>query len=196
LLITPGRFLAFAALFQFVPADTRQLLRVLSGTFGAELPSLRITGRCSVYASLVYAVVVALSFITLQCAGRGSLAACAANRRRHRGLSVLSYASWRDTKPYRAAAADLAGCGRIDQSRQDHAVLPPRLASIAALLEHSFAVLYDDARWRSMFRSALLCVSYLQWPWLALRWEICGGQPAAAQRRGQDLASMWRRIVW
>jgi len=73
------------------------------------------------------------------------------------------------------------------------------LASIAALLEHSYDVLYDDAVVAQYVQVGLLCVSY-----------FCGGLAGAYRlaklRRGQPAtggnaaATIWpvcpRRTVW
>ncbi len=65
------------------------------------------------------------------------------------------------------------------------------LASIAALLEHSYSVLYDDAVAAQYVQVGLLCMSYFAVAWLAhslTKYAVESQQ--LAQRRGQDLARL------
>ena len=163
----------------------------LSGTFGAELPLVTDNWTLFFYASLVYAVVVALSFIPLQLRWPrftwqlalqigGDIA----------GLSVLSYASGGiQSNIGLLLLISLAAAGLISRGRIT--LFFAALASIAALLEHSFAVLYDDAAVAQYVQVALLCVSYFAVAWLAHTLaKYAVDSQLLAQRRGQDLASM------
>lgn len=65
------------------------------------------------------------------------------------------------------------------------------LASIAALLEHTFSVLYDDAPFTQYIQAALLCVSYFAVAGLAHKLaQYALDSKKLAQRRGRDLIGM------
>jgi two-component system sensor histidine kinase PilS (NtrC family) len=65
------------------------------------------------------------------------------------------------------------------------------LASIAALLEHAFAVLYDDAPLTQYVQVGLLCVSYFAVAGLAHKLaQYALDNQKLAQRRGRDLIGM------
>lgn len=163
----------------------------LAGTFGTALSLGTRSWALFFYASVVYAAVAMLSFIPLkfhwprfawQLAWQigGDIA----------GLSVLSYASGGiQSSVGSLLLISLAAAGLI--SRGKITLFFAALASIAALLEHSFAVLYDDAAASQYLQVGLLCVSYFAVAWLAhtlAKYAVDSQQ--LAQRRGQDLASM------
>ena len=172
--------LALASLFVF-----------LAGAFG---PSLSLGARnWTVFfaASLIYAAAVTISFIPLrlhwprfnwQLAGQvgGDII----------GLSVLSYASGGiQSSIGLLLLVSLAAAGLI--SRGKITLFFAALASIAALLEHSYAVLYDDAVVAQYVQVGLLCISYFAVAWLAhtlAKYAVDSQQ--LAQRRGHDLASL------
>jgi len=172
--------LALASLFVF-----------LAGAFG---PSLSLGARnWTVFyvTGLIYAVAVMLSFIPLrlrwprfawQLASQigGDIAA----------LSVLSYASGGiQSSIGLLLLVSLAAAGMI--SRGKITLFFAALASIAALLEHSYDVLYGDAVVAQYVQVGLLCVSYFAVAWLAhtlAKYAVDSQQ--LAQRRGHDLASL------
>jgi two-component system sensor histidine kinase PilS (NtrC family) len=163
----------------------------LSGTFGDELPLVTHNWTLFFYGSVAYAVAVALSYIPLQLRWPhftwqlalqigGDIA----------GLSVLSYASGGiQSNIGLLLLISLAAAGLISRGRIT--LFFAALASIAALLEHSFSVLYDDAAEAQYVQVALLCVSYFAVAWLAHTLaKYAVDSQLLAQRRGQDLASM------
>lgn len=163
----------------------------LSGTFGEELPLVTHNWTLFFYGSVAYASVVALSYIPLQLRWPhftwqlalqigGDIA----------GLSVLSYASGGiQSNIGLLLLISLAAAGLISRGRIT--LFFAALASIAALLEHSFSVLYDDAAEAQYVQVALLCVSYFAVAWLAHTLaKYAVDSQLLAQRRGQDLASM------
>lgn len=163
----------------------------LAGAFG---PSLSLGARnwpVFFATSLIYAAVVMISFIPLQLrwprftwqlAGQvGSDIV---------GLSVLSYASGGiQSSIGLLLLVSLASAGLISRGRIT--LFFAALASIAALLEHSFAVLYGDAEVAQYVQVGLLCISYFAVAWLAhtlAKYAVDSQQ--LAQRRGHDLASL------
>ncbi len=105
-------------------------------------------------------------------------------------LSILSYASGGIQNSIglllliSLAAAGLISRGRIT-------LFFAALATIATLIEHSVAVLYDDAPVTQYIQVGLLCVSYFAVAWLAhtlAKYAVDSQQ--LAQRRGRDLVSM------
>lgn len=172
--------LALASLFVF-----------LAGVFGASLSLEEHNWPLFYAASVVYVVVAALSSVllwlrwprfTLQLAWMvgGDIAA----------LSVLSYASGGIESSFGLLLlVSLAAAGIISRGRIT--LFFAALASIAALLQHSYAVLYDDALIAQYIQVGLLCMSYFAVAWLAhtlARYAIDSQQ--LAQRRSHDLASL------
>src|SRR5574340_135140 len=172
--------LALASLFVF-----------LAGTFGPSLSLGERNWTVFFTASLIYAAVVIFSFVPLklrwprfawQLAGQvgGDIA----------GLSVLSYASGGiQSSIGLLLLVSLAAAGLI--SRGKITLFFAALASIAALLEHSFGVLYSDAVAAQYVQVGLLCMSYFAVAWLAhtlAKYAVDSQQ--LAHRRGQDLASL------
>ncbi len=172
--------LALASLFVF-----------LAGTFGQSLSLGERNWTLFFVASLIYAAVVTFSFVPLQLrrprftrqlAGQigGDIV----------GLSVLSYASGGiQSNISMLLLVSLAAAGMI--SRGKIPIFFAALTSIAALLEHSYAVLYADAVAAQYVQVGLLCVSYFAVAWLAhtlAKYAVDSQQ--LAQRRGHDLASL------
>ncbi|MCK9202194.1 MAG: ATP-binding protein [Gallionella sp.] len=106
------------------------------------------------------------------------------------GLSVLSYASGGiQSNIGLLLLVSLAAAGMISRGRIT--LFFAALASIAALLEHSYAVLYGDADVSRYVQVGLLCVSYFAVAWLAhvLAKNAVESQQLA-QRRALELASL------
>lgn len=163
----------------------------LAGMFGTTLPLGAQNWKLFFYASMVYAALVMLSFIPLRMRWPrfmwqlswqigGDIA----------GLMVLSYASGGiQSSIGQLLLVSLAAAGMI--SRGKITLFFAALASIAALLEHSYAVLYAEAVVSQYLQVGLLCVSYFVVAWLAhtlAKYAVDSQQ--LAQRRGHDLASL------
>lgn len=172
--------LALASLFVF-----------LAGLFGASLPLGEHNWTLFYSASVIYAVVAVLSSVLLwlrwprftwQLAWQvgGDIA----------GLSVLSYASGGiESSIGLLLLVSLAAAGIISRGRIT--LFFAAMASIAALLQHSFAVLYDDAVVAQYVQVGLLCISYFAVAWLAhtlAKYAVASQN--LAQRRSLDLASL------
>jgi two-component system sensor histidine kinase PilS (NtrC family) len=182
------RSLRYFNLYRLVLAS---LFVFLAGTFGSSLSLGARNWTLFFAASLIYAVAVILSFIPLrlrwprftwQLAGQaGSDIAV---------LSVLSYASGGiQSSIGLLLLISLAAAGMI--SRGKITLFFAALASIAALLEHSYAVLYADAVVAQYVQVGLLCVSYFAVAWLAHTLaKYAVDSQELAQRRGHDLASL------
>ncbi|WP_435628223.1 sensor histidine kinase [Candidatus Ferrigenium straubiae] len=163
----------------------------LAGALGHSLPLGARNWSIFFTVSLIYVVVVILSFIPLklrwphfswQLAGQvGSDIV---------GLSVLSYASGGiQSNIGLLLLVSLAAAGLI--SRGKITLFFAALASIAALLEHSYAVLYADAEVAQYVQVGLLCISYFAVAWLAhMMAKYAVDSQQLAQRRGHDLASL------
>ncbi len=106
------------------------------------------------------------------------------------GLTLLSYASGGiKSNVGLLLLVSLAAAGLI--SRGKITLFFASLASIAALLEHAYAVLYDDADAAQYVQVGLLCMAYFAVAWLAhtlARYAVDSQQ--LAQRRGRDLVSL------
>ncbi|MHB1237809.1 MAG: sensor histidine kinase, partial [Gallionella sp.] len=106
------------------------------------------------------------------------------------GLSVLSYASGGiKSNVDLLLLVSLAAAGLI--SRGKITLFFASLASMAVLLEHSYAVLHDDADGAQYVQVGLLCMAYFAVAWLAhtlAKYAVDSQQ--LAQRRGRDLVSL------
>lgn len=106
------------------------------------------------------------------------------------GLTILSYASGGiQSNIGLLLLVSLAAAGMISRGRVT--LFYAALASIAALLEHSYAVLYDEAEIALYVQVGLLCVSYFAVAWLAhtlAKYAVESQQ--LAQRRASELASL------
>jgi len=141
--------------------------------------------------SMLYLVMAVLSFIPLrlrwprftwQLAGQIGLDIVA--------LTVLSYASGGIKSNVGVLLlVSLAAAGLI--SRGKITLFFAALASIAALLEHAYEVLYDDADVAQYVQVGLLCMAYFAVAWLAHTLaKYAVDSQMLAQRRGRDLVSL------
>ena len=163
----------------------------LSGTFGPTLSLGARNWTVFFVTSLIYAAAVILSFIPLQFRKpRFSWQLAAQVGGDIAGLSVLSYASGGiQSNIGLLLLVSLAAAGMISRSRIT--LFFAALASIAALLEHSYAVLYADADAAQYMQVGLLCMAYFAVAWVAhtlAKYAVDSQQ--LAQRRGHDLASL------
>jgi two-component system sensor histidine kinase PilS (NtrC family) len=142
-------------------------------------------------ASLVYALVVCLSFIPLRLrwprfTWQLAIQVCSDIV----GLTVLSYANGGiQSSIGLLLLVSLAAAGLISRGRIT--LFFAAMASIATLLEHSYAVLSDDASAGLYVQAGLLCMAYFAVAWLAhtlAKYAVDSEQ--LAQRRGRDLVSM------
>ena len=105
-------------------------------------------------------------------------------------LSILSYASGGiQNNIGLLLLISLAAAGLISRGRIT--LFFAALATIATLLEHSFAVLHDDAPVAQYIQVSFLCIAYFAVAWLAhtlAKYAVDSQQ--LAQRRGRDLVSM------
>jgi two-component system sensor histidine kinase PilS (NtrC family) len=163
----------------------------LAGAFGSSLSLNLHNWRLFFVASLIYAGAAGFSFVPLrlrwprfiwQLAGQIGTDITA--------LTVLSYANGGTRSSISLLLlVSLAGAGLI--SRGKITLFFAALASIAALLEHTYAVLYDDADVAQYVQVGLLCMAYFAVAWLAhtlAKYAVDSEQ--LAQRRGRDLVSL------
>lgn len=182
------RSLHYFNLYRMVLAS---LFVFLAGAFGAEM-SLRAGAlRLFFVTSLVYAAIVAASFVTLrlrQLRLNWQLAMMVVGD--IICLSVLSNASGGiQSNVSLLLLVSLAAAGMI--SRGKITLFFASLASIAALLEHSYAVLYVDADTTQYVQVGLLCMSYFAVAWLAhtlARYAV--DSQILAQRRSRELVNL------
>ena len=153
--------------------------------FGVE------NGRVFLVAALFYAAVVILSFIPLrlrwlQFSWQLFMQVCSDIV----ALSVLAYASGGvQSSVGLLLMVSMAVAGII--SRGKITLFFAALASIAALLEHAYAVLYDDAPVIQYIQVGLLCVAYFAVAGLAHKMaQYALVNKKLAQRRGRDLIGM------
>ena len=106
------------------------------------------------------------------------------------GLTVLSYASGGiQSSIGQLLLVSLAAAGLISRGRIT--LFFAALASIAALLEHTYEVLYAGGEAAQYVQVGLLCMSYFAVAWLAhtlAKYAVDSQQ--LAQRRGRDLVSL------
>jgi len=163
----------------------------LAGAFGTSLPLGARNWRLFFAASVIYALVVMISIIflrlrwprfNLQLAGQiGSDIAA---------LTILSYASGGiQSNIGLLLLASLAAAGLTSRGRIT--LFFAAVASIAALLEHSYSVLYNDAVVAQYVQVALLCISYFAVAWLAHTLaKYAVDSQELAQRRGRELVNL------
>ena len=163
----------------------------LAGAFGSSLSLSPRNWTLFFVSSLIYAAVAAFSFVpfrlrwprfTWQLAGQIGTDIV--------GLTVLSYASGGiQSSIGLLLLVSLAAAGLI--SRGKITLFFAALASIAALLEHAYAVLHDDADVALYVQVGLLCMSYFAVAWLAHTLaKYAVDSQLLAQRRGRDLVSL------
>lgn len=167
------------------------LFVLLAGMFGTSLSLGARNWKVFFATSVIYAVVAMLSFITLrlrwprfnwQLAWQTGVDIAV--------LTILSYASGGiQSNIGLLLMVSLAAAGLI--SRGKITLFFAALASIAALLEHSYAVLHNDAEIAQFVQVALLCVAYFAVAWLAHTLaKYAVDSQELAQRRGRDLVSL------
>ena len=164
---------------------------VLAGVFGYALLLGTYNLRLFLWASVVYLAVVAGSFIPLRLRWpRFSWQLALQIGGDIAGLTVLSYASGGiKSNVGLLLLVSLAAAGLISRGRIT--LFFAALASIAALLEHTYAVLRDDADVAQYVQVGLLCIAYFAVAWLAhtlARYAV--DSQLLAQRRGRDLVSL------
>ena len=177
--------------FNLYRLTVASLFVFLSGVFGASISMLGRNLTMFFVTAVLYAAVAIFFFVPLrlrwprfswQLAGQmGSDILC---------LTVLSYASGGIQSGIGLLLlVSLAAAGLI--SRGKITLFFASVASIAALLEHSYEVLYTDADAAQFIQVGLLCMSYFAVAWLAHTLaKYAVGSQALAQRRGRDLVSM------
>lgn len=163
----------------------------LAGTFGPSLSLGAYHLLLFFGASVVYLAAVVLSFIPLQLRWpRFTWQLTLQIGVDIAALTVLSYASGGiNSNVGLLLLVSLAAAGLI--SRGKITLFFASLASIAALLEHAYEVLYDDADVTQYVQVGLLCMSYFAVAWLAntlAKYAVDSQQ--LAQRRGRDLVSL------
>ncbi len=182
------RSLRFFNLYRLALAS---LLVLLAGIFGTSI-SLGEHDRAMFFAaSVTYVVVVALSFVPLrlrwpyfswQLAVQigGDIV----------GLTILSHASGGvKSNIGLLLLISLAAAGMISRGRIT--LFFAALASIAALLEHSYDVLHDNADAGLFLQVGLLCIAYFAVAWLAHTLaKYAVDSQELAQRRGRELINV------
>lgn len=163
----------------------------LAATYGVQLSLGARNWELFYRTSIVYVVVALLSFILLKVRWpRFTWQLALQVSGDVLGLTVLSYASGGIQSSIGSLLLiSLAAAGMI--SRGKITLFFAAMASIAALLEHAFAVLYDDASGAQFVQVGLLSGSFFAVAWLAhtlAQYAVDSQQ--LAQRRGQDLASL------
>jgi two-component system sensor histidine kinase PilS (NtrC family) len=172
-LILVGFIVLFALIF-----DARSM-------FGVE------KGRLFLVTGLIYALVVILSFIPLQLrwlkfSWQLALQVCSDIV----ALTVLAHASGGvQSSVGLLLMVSMAVAGIISRGRIT--LFFASLASIFALLEHAFSVLYDDAHAAQFLQVGFLCVAYFAVAGLAHKLaQYALESQKLAQRRGRDLIGM------
>ena len=163
----------------------------LAWAFGSSLSLGARNWTIFFAASLIYVVAVVLSYVLLRLRWpRFEVQLAAQIGTDIAALSVISHASGGiQSNIGLLLLISLAAAGMISRGRIT--LFFAALASIAALLEHSYAVLYADAVAAQYVQVGLLCVSYFAVAWLAhtlAKYAVESQQ--LAQRRGHDLASL------
>ena len=163
----------------------------LAGTFGSSL-SLGASHLLLFFgSSVVYLAVVVASFIPLQLRWpRFTWQLAVQIGVDIAALTVLSYASGGiKSNVGLLLLVSLAAAGLISRGRIT--LFFASLASIAALLEHTYEVLYDDADAAQYVQVGLLCMAYFAVAWLAHTLaKYAVDSQLLAQRRGRDLVSL------
>jgi two-component system sensor histidine kinase PilS (NtrC family) len=163
----------------------------IAGAFGSSL-SLS-PGKWTIFfiSSLLYATVAAFSFVPLKLRWpRFNWQLASQIVTDIIALTVLSYANGgMRSSVGLLLLVSLAAAGLI--SRGKITLFFAALASIAALLEHTYAVLHDDVDVAQYVQVGLLCMAYFAVAWLAhtlAKYAVDSQQ--LAQRRGRDLVSL------
>ncbi len=167
------------------------LLVFLSGAFGSSLSQGADHLPLFFGTSVAYLVVVAVSFIPLHFRWpRFNWQLTVHIGVDIAALTVLSYASGGiKSNVGLLLLVSLAAAGLI--SRGKITLFFASLASIAALLEHAFEVLYEAADVTQYVQVGLLCMAYFAVAWLANTLaKYAVDSQLLAQRRGRDLVSL------
>ncbi len=177
--------------FNFYRLTLVSLFVFLTGTFGSSLSLGAYNLLLFFGASVVYLAVVVVSFIPLRLRWpRFTWQLAVQIGGDIVGLTVLSYASGGiKSNVALLLLVSLAAAGLISRGRVT--LLFAALASIAALLEHTYAVLHHDADVAQYVQVGLLCMAYFAVAWLAhtlAKYAVDSQQ--LAQRRGRDLVSL------
>jgi len=163
----------------------------LVGAFGSEMALGARNWTIFFFASLIYVAIVAASFVTLRlhwprfswqlAIQMGGDIAC---------ISVISHASGGiQSNVGLLLLVSLASAGMISRGRIT--LFFAALTSIAALLEHSYAVLYADADVAQYVQVGLLCIAYFAVAWLAHTLaKYAVDSQKLAQLRGRALVSL------
>jgi len=163
----------------------------LAETFGSSLSLGSHNWKLFFVSSLIYAAATAFSFVLLKLQWprftwqlAGQIAADIV------GLTVLSYASGGiQSSIGLLLLVSLAAAGLISRGRTT--LFFAALASIAMLLEHTYAVLQADADVAQYVQVGLLCMAYFAVAWLAHTLaKYAVDSQLLAQRRGRDLVSL------
>ncbi len=164
---------------------------LLAGIFRSSLSLGAHNWKTFFVASLLYAAAAAFSYVLLKLKWprftwqlAGQIVADIV------GLTVLSHASGGiQSSIGLLLLVSLAAAGLISRGRIT--LFFAALASIAALLEHAYAVLYDDADVALYVQVGLLCMAYFAVAWLAhILAKYAVDSQLLAQRRGRDLVSL------
>lgn len=164
---------------------------LLAGIFRSSLSLGPHNWKTFFVASLLYAVAAAFSYVLLKLKWprftwqlAGQIVADIV------GLTVLSHASGGiQSSIGLLLLVSLAAAGLISRGRIT--LFFAALASIAALLEHAYAVLHDDADVALYVQVGLLCMAYFAVAWLAhILAKYAVDSQLLAQRRGRDLVSL------
>ncbi|MCR4298795.1 MAG: ATP-binding protein [Gallionella sp.] len=187
----PANYWRSLSYFNLYRMTLSGLFVFLAWAFGSSL-SLGARNWTIFFAtSLIYMMAVVLSYVLLRLRWPRFVVQLAAQVGTDiAALSVISYASGGiQSNIGLLLLVSLAAAGMI--SRGKITLFFAALASIAALLEHSYEVLYDAAVVAQYVQVGLLCVSYFAVAWLAhtlAKYAMESQQ--LAQRRGHDLASL------
>lgn len=158
------RSLSYFNLYRLVLSS---LFVFLAWAFGPSLSLGARNWKIFFAASLIYVVAVVLSYVLLRLRWpRFEVQLAAQIGTDIAALSVISHASGGiQSNIGLLLLISLAAAGMISRGRIT--LFFAALASIAALLEHSYGVLYDDAVAAQYVQVGLLCVSYFAVAWLA-----------------------------
>jgi two-component system sensor histidine kinase PilS (NtrC family) len=177
--------------FNLYRLSLSSLLVLLAWVFGSALSLGARNWQIFFVTSVVYVLAVAVSFVLLRLRWPRFVVQLALLIGVDiAALSVISHASGGiQSNIGLLLLVSLAAAGMI--SRGKITLFFAALASIAALLEHSYGVLFADAVAAQYVQVSLLCVAYFAVAWLAhtlAKYAIESQQ--LAQRRGHDLASL------
>jgi two-component system sensor histidine kinase PilS (NtrC family) len=164
---------------------------ILGGMFGSSLSLSTHNWKLFFIASLLYATATAFSFVLLKLQWpRFNLQLAGQVVADIVGLTVLSYASGGiQSSIGLLLLVSLAAAGLV--SRGKITLFFAALASIATLLEHAYAVLFDGADVAQYVQVGLLCMAYFAVAWLAHTLaKYAVDSQLLAQRRGRDLVSL------